>query len=78
MPRPYYTLFTHESGQWLPQFGDHCRATVVQEREDTYLARWRNDEFRYTSRCIKILTLPNATQRAVDEATARLNKEGQP
>lgn len=60
--RNYYHLITRDdNGIWSPQFGDFNRDVVEQERLDTYLARYPNDELRWTSKNIKIVRGKNSS-----------------
>jgi hypothetical protein len=74
MSKPYHMLLVREDGQWSPQFGDFDRDCVVQEREDTYLARWRGDEMRYAAKDIKIVKLVDSSPRALQDTLATLNR----
>ncbi len=70
--RSYHMLFarietcTLSASQWGPEFGDYDLETVQFERDN-----YRDKGI--PASCLRIITLPNGTAKAVREATAKLN-----
>lgn len=67
----YWMLYTREQGAWAPQFGDHDKECVQDERVDTYLKRWKDDDLRYSAKDIKIVKFPRVPSQAQVMAKAK-------
>lgn len=69
--RKYHTLIVLpncEGARWSPQFGDYDREVVRQEQGDTKEDWPRGSKF-------KIVTTPDASQKAINAKIAELNGE---
>ncbi|CAM0027702.1 hypothetical protein VPHD530_0013 [Vibrio phage D530] len=60
----YYTLCINYNGVWTPEFGDYHKATVVEERTESYWEIPRG--------CARIITTED-TQEDINKAVAKLN-----
>ena len=67
----YFTLLTRYEGRWHPQFGDHDREVVEQERRDVLDSS--DPAERILARDTKIVRTATAHQRSIDKAVAALN-----
>lgn len=68
----YYTLLTRHEGVWHPQFGDHDRETVEQERRDILNS---SDEAEWIEACnTQIIKTKTAHQYLIDREVKRLNE----
>lgn len=69
----YYTLLTRYNGQWAPQFGDHSREVVEQERRDILYSA---DPAEYiTARDMVIIKTATAHQWRINQEVMRRNAE---
>lgn len=73
----YWMIYVRDNGVWSPQFGDHDRECVQQEREDQYLKQpgtSYDGDGKYRARDIKIVKLSRATNADIDRKTEELNR----
>ena len=67
----YYTLLTRYEGVWHPQFGDHDREVVEQERRD--ILNSPDPAEAILARDTRIIETRTAHQHLVDREVAKLN-----